>query len=73
MKLQFQPLKYMQEATVEDSILKQVIHYTLDGWPSTKKHLSKEIQPYFDHRLELTVHNGCILRGLRVIIPHSLS
>ena len=42
------------------------------GWPKTRKGVSKDVQVYFDRRHELTIHNGCILRGLRVVIPQSL-
>ena len=62
----------VQKATKDDRILTQVTNYMLNGWPRVKKHLSKELQPYFDHKHELTLHNGCILRGLRVVIPQSL-
>ena len=34
--------------------------------------VSVYVQAYFDRRHELTIHNGCILRGLRVVIPQSL-
>ena len=40
----------------------------MGGW----KGVSKDMQAYFDHRHDLTIHNGCILRSLRVVIPQSL-
>ena len=54
----------IQEATKDDNTLKKVIDYMQNG--------SKNIQAYFDHRHDLTIHNRCILRGLRVVIPQSL-
>ena len=32
----------------------------------------KQLHPYFQVRTELTIHNDCILRGLRVVIPEKL-
>ena len=49
-----------------------VIDHMQNGWPKTRKGVSKDIQAYFDRRHDLTIHNGCILRGLRVVIPQSL-
>ena len=42
------------------------------GWPNTSKSLPKELHPYFHRKLQLTVHNGCILHSHRVVIPSSL-
>ena len=50
----------IQEATKDDNTL----NYMQNG--------SKDKKAYFDHRHDRTIHNGCILRGLRVVIPQSL-
>ena len=42
------------------------------GWPNTKRELPAAILPYFDHRDELTVQDGIVLRGVRVVIPPAL-
>ena len=34
-----------------------------------KQVTQKALQPYLRHRNELTVQNGCILYGIRVVIP----
>lgn len=62
----------VQKATKEDNLMSQVTSHMLNVWPRAKMHLSKELQSYFNRRHELTLHNGCILRGLRVVIPQSL-
>ena len=62
----------IQKATKDDNTLKKMIDYMQSGWPKTRKGVSKDVQAYFDSRHELTIHNGCILRGLRVVIPQSL-
>jgi len=53
-----------------DPVLARVLNYTLTGWPSYVS--SKELKPYFTRRHELTADQGCVLWGMRVIIPPSL-
>ena len=36
------------------------------GWPAT---VESELKPYWNRRLELSTHAGCILWGLRVVVP----
>ena len=60
------------KVTKEDSTLKKVMDYIQNGWPKARKAVNKDLQAYFDHKDELTIHNECILRVLRVITPQSL-
>jgi transposase InsO family protein len=55
-------------ATRKDPILVQVHHYVLSGWPSVSQ-ISDLLQPYYRIREELSTSYGCILWGLRTIIP----
>ena len=59
----------VQKATKADQ---KLLGYIKNGWPQNKKKIDKQLQPYFHVRTELTVHNVCILRGLRVVIPETL-
>lgn len=57
----------IREATRKDPILARVMDYVLNGWPG---HMDdKQIQPYFMRRDELSCEQGCVLWGLRVVIP----
>ena len=56
----------------KDTLLSQVLLKINQGWPSSSKNLPKELHPYFHRKLQLTVHNGCILLSHRVVIPSSL-
>ena len=49
-----------------------VCEYIQKGCLAHKKNLSKELQPYFQKRLQLTIHSGCILNGLQVVIPSKM-
>ena len=51
------------QETAKDTILKSVKYHTLN-----RIH-SEALQPYFRRRHEISVLNGCLLWGMRVIIP----
>ena len=53
--------------TKRDPVLSQVLRYTLEGWPKAVN--SEELTPYYTKRTELSVEDGCILWGTRVIVP----
>ena len=62
----------VKRETEKDTLLFQVLLKINQGWPSSSKNLPKELHPYFHRKLQLTVHNGCILLSHRVVIPSSL-
>ena len=62
----------VKKETEKDTVLSRVLHKIKDGWPNTTKSLPKELHPFFHCKLQLTVHNGCILYSHRVIIRFSL-
>ena len=47
-------------------ILKHIIH---QGWPKTVKEVTQEIQKYWTFHEELTIEDGLILKGTRIVIP----
>ncbi len=53
--------------TDRDPILSQVRKLTQDGWPSTSN--NQDMKPYFNRRHELSLLQGCVLWGARVIVP----
>ena len=48
-------------------ILSQVLRFILEEWPT--KTNSEELNPYFNKRSELSVEDGCVLWGTRVVVP----
>ena len=58
---------HIKEWTKRDPTLSQVLRYTLEGWPTTNN--SEELNPYFSKRTELSVEDGCVLWGARVVVP----
>ncbi len=59
----------IQRATRRDPILQKVLSYCMRGWPSS---VGKSLRVYHTKMAELSVEDGCLLWGGRVIIPVSL-
>ena len=59
----------VRNATQRDPILSKVKIYTQKGWP---EQIPDTLKIYHSKMAELTVEEGCLLWGGRVIIPHSL-
>ena len=58
--------KDIQRETQQDPTLANVFEYTIAGWP---REVNNTLQPYYNVKEELSTHEGCLLRGARVIIP----
>ena len=61
-----QQLRVSTQADDELAILK---HTIMQGWPKTIKQVPPELQPYWTFREELTIEDGLILKGTRIVIP----
>lgn len=62
----------IKEATEKDDTLQLLKRTIMDGWPEDKQLLSPLLGAYYPLRDELTVADGVILRGNRVVIPFGL-
>ena len=60
-------VKEIQEGTITDVVLSQVVKFVQHGWPSRNK--DKALQPYFERKQELSIQDGCPLWGNRVVVP----
>ena len=58
--------RQLKFATSSDKLLSTVIRYTQGSWPAQ---VPPELRPFYNRRSELTVEEGCLLWGFRVIIP----
>ena len=72
--LQYLPVKdetlcQIQNLSQEDAILKTLAWITKQGWPESKLHLPLDVQDYLPFKEELTLQNGVIFKGDRVVIP----
>jgi hypothetical protein len=57
----------IRQWTMRDPVLAQVYQFAMQGWPTVVQ--DDSIKPYFTRRNELSVQEGCLLWGSRVVIP----
>ena len=62
--------RQIQECTRKDPLLARVLQFVQQGWPRACPEPA-ELTPFFEKRLELSVYNGCLLWGNRVVVPVS--
>lgn len=72
LRISEQRLRDLQQATKMDKTLAILKNVILQGWPDSKQSLPTQVTPYFSYREELTVHDGLVFKGERVIVPESL-
>ena len=63
-----QEIKSLQQ---KDPLYRQLLHYTQRGWPD-KFSLRGLVKKYYSIREELSVYDGILLRGSRLVIPEEL-
>jgi hypothetical protein len=51
------------------SEISKIIHYVQTKWPAR---VPKKFLPYTRDRLEYTIHNGCLYRGFRIVVPPAI-
>ena len=61
--------KAVHHATVRDKQLSRVYDAVARGW---NDNCDKELEPYYSRRNELSLYQGCLVWGLRVVIPPKL-
>ena len=65
-------VKQLQEESKKDPQLSQLIPIIAQGWPESIKSLPEAIRSFWSFRDEISMEDGIILKGERVIIPQSL-
>jgi transposase InsO family protein len=58
------------KATSKDAVLSKVLRFVMNGWPNSVN--DPLLVPFHSRKLELTVEQGCVLWGYRVLIPDEL-
>ena len=65
-------LEEIKEHTRKDEVLQELIRVIQIGWPEQKTEVADPITPYFGMRHELSIYDGIVVRGERVVISVSL-
>ena len=59
----------IKKLTDRDPVLSEVKKFVLHGWPMHSEPLSEGLLPFTWRKSELSVQDGCLLWGSRVIVP----
>ena len=59
--------KQIKSATVKDKQLSTIVQYLQKGWPTVCP--DDELRPYFSRWFELSLYDGRVLWGSRVVVP----
>ena len=65
-------LNHIRIATQEDDELVLLKHTITQGWSSTIKEVPSILQPYWTFQEELTIEDGIVLKGTRIVIPNKM-
>ncbi|KAK7093228.1 hypothetical protein V1264_007018 [Littorina saxatilis] len=65
-------LKQIREETAKDVNLKTAFDYTVAGWPEYKQDVMLAARDFFTIRGELSVCDGLLIKGDRIVIPFSM-
>ena len=58
--------KQVAAATSKDPVLVKVLQFVYSGWPDS---VDAMLKPYFNCKNEISIERGCLMRGIRVIVP----
>ena len=65
-------LEEIRRETRNDPSLQELKCVITLGWPEDKSKVAPQVHPFFSIRDELTIQDGLIFRGQRVVVPQSL-
>ena len=58
----------IRAGTRKDPLMAAVLQHVRRGWPASSS-IGEELSPYSSRRAELSVQDGCLLWGSRVVVP----
>ena len=65
-------LDRLRKSTVQDNQLTRLSHYINTGFPCEKKNLLTDLQEYWNYRDTLSIKNGLLTCGSRIIVPQEM-
>ena len=63
-------LDRLRKSTAQDNQLTRPSHYINTGFPCDKKNLLTDLQEFWNFRDTLSIKNGLITCGKRIIVPY---
>ena len=64
--------KRIQSGTDADPKLQALKQLVLEGWPDSREKIPGAVIDYWNYREEITIQDGILYKGLRMIIPSSM-
>ena len=65
-------LDRLRKSTAQDNQLTRLSRYINTGFPCEKKNLLTDLQEYWNYRDTLSIENGLLTCGSRIIVPHEM-
>ena len=65
-------LDQLRKSTMQDNQLTRLSHYINTGFPCDKKNLPTDLQEFWNYRDTLSIKNGLITCGSRIIVPKEM-
>ena len=65
-------IELIHEETSKDPTLTLLRHYIHMGWPIDHRMLPQELHTFWNYREDLSIENGLITKGARLLIPSTL-
>ena len=65
-------LDQLRKSTVQDNQLTRLSCYINTGFPCDKKNLLTDLQEFWNYRNTLSIENGLITCGSRIIVPYEM-
>ena len=65
-------LDHIRKSTLQDDQLTRLSRYINTGFPCEKKNLPRDLQDYWNYRDTLSIENGLVTCGSRIIVPHEM-
>ena len=62
----------IKQCTIADATLQSLMDMIMTGWPLTKEEVPVCICEYWNYKEELTVQDGVLYKGMKVIVPTSM-
>ncbi|XP_037579458.1 uncharacterized protein K02A2.6-like [Dermacentor silvarum] len=64
-------LEHLRQAHANDGVCSLLLQYCANGWPR-QSHLPLHVKRYWQHQGDLSVCEGLLLKGSRIVVPSAL-
>ena len=62
----------IKQCTIADAALQSLMNMIMTVWPLTKEEVPDSVHEYWNYKEELTVQDGVLYKGMKVIVPASM-